>query len=324
MTRRARTPYDKVQAIDDYLSNLTYSTEIDKPPEGADGVEYFLFTQKSGFCLYFASAMAVMLRSVDVPARLAVGYLPGDPGEKPGEYILRDKQYHAWVQVYFPGHGWVDVEATPGGGSAPGSQVAVETPWVSPTAIEQSPAWNPAQLPPYGMMPYPPGIPGDTALPAAGKVNSLALPFAATLGRVLLIIIGGLVLLAMALVPFLVLRRSFYRWLWRIDRGNLAEMAYSRMAVLAGMADLGPKPYQTPLEFAAALGAAFPQEAADADRIARVYADSRFGGRQGKLSLFEEAEVLKARCRVYDRLAGRLGVLSRMLGRGRIKRNGRR
>ncbi len=310
ITRRAPTPYEKVQAIDNYLSGLTYSTKVDKPPAGTDPVEYFLFTQKSGFCLYFASAMAVMLRSVDVPARLAVGYLPGDPGKKAGEYIIRDKHYHAWVQVYFPGHGWVDLEATPGG--AP-SQVDIATPWVSPAAIEQSPAWNPWEyLPPYGPVP---GFPGASASapPGSSQVTSSPLPFAATLGRVLLTVIAGIILLTLALAPLLAMRRSFYRWLWHVDRDNLAATAYARMAALAGMAGLEPKPQQTPLEFAAALGAALPQEAADAGRIAQVYGDNRFGGRQSRLSLFEEAEVLKARCRVYDRLLGRLGTLGRVM-----------
>lgn len=319
LTRRADTPYEKVQAIHDYLSGLTYSTKIDEPPEGVDAVEHFLFGQKSGFCLYFASAMAVMLRSVDVPARLAVGYLPGEPGEKTGEYIIRDKHYHAWVQVYFPGYGWVDLEATPGGSAAQG-QVAIETPWVSPDAIEHSAAWNAWQwLLPYGPWPGQSAVYVSTP-PASGKVTSPVLPFAATLGRILLAIIGGLIFLAVALVPWLALRRSFYRWLWHVDRDNLAATAYARMAALAGMAGIGPKPYQTPLEFAAALGTAFPQEAADAGRVAQAYADSRFGGRRGSPGLFEEAEVLKARCQVYRRLLARAGVLAKFKVMGRTKR----
>jgi transglutaminase-like putative cysteine protease len=318
ITRRVRTPYEKVKAIDDYLSNLTYSTKVGELPEGADGVEYFLFTQKSGFCLYFASAMAVMLRSVGVPARLAVGYLPGEPGNKPGEYILRDKSYHAWVQAYFPGYGWIDLEATPAGGSGTESQVPLDTPWVSPETIAQSPVWDPSQYAGlYGQPLVPPQADAGTAPSGASRTLSGPLPFAAALGRILVICIAGVILLAVVLTPFLALRNTFDRWLWYVDRGDLAETAYARMVSLAGMANLGPRPQQTPLEFAAELGAAFPEEAEDAARIARTYAGSRFRGKREGLSLFEEAEVLKARCRVYTRLLGRLSIVKRVFGRWR-------
>jgi transglutaminase-like putative cysteine protease len=324
LTRRAQTPYEKVRAIDDYLSRFDYATEVTAPPEGTDSIEHFLFTGKSGFCLYFASAMAVMLRSVDIPARLAVGYLPGEAGSAAGEYILRDKYYHAWVQAYFPGYGWVDVEATPSGRGGSESQVASETPWVSPETIEQLSAWDPWQfLPPYLPPPESPQLLAEPQPAPESQFHAGPLPFAATLGRLLLIIIAGAILVAVALMPFLALRKAFFRWLWHVDRGDLPDAAYARMVALAGMVNLGPRPQQTPLEFAAELGAAFPQEAGDVDHIARVYANSRFGGKQSRLGLFEEAEVLKARCRVYSRFLGRLGILGTVFGKGRAFRENR-
>ncbi len=323
ITRRAETPYEKVQAIDNYLSRLPYSTEVDQPPEGADGVEHFLFTEEAGFCLYFASAMAVMLRSVDVPARLAVGYLPGDPGANTGEYILRDKHYHAWAQVYFPDYGWVDLEATPSGSTAAESQVSVETPWLTGDTIDQLEFWEAWLMgPPYGLFPPTSGSSVDPPS-ASSQVISMQLPFAATLGRVLLLLIAGTILVFVALTPFVALRRSFSRWLWHVDRANLAAAAYAKMTALANMVNLGPKPQQTPLEFAAELGSTFPQEAGDVDRIARLYADTRFGGRRVELGLFEEAEILKARCRVFSRLQQRLGTLGTLLGSWRVFREGR-
>jgi hypothetical protein len=320
-TRRADTPYEKVQALDAYLSRLPYSTSISAPPAGTDGVAHFLFTAKSGFCLYFASAMAVMLRSVDVPARLAVGYLPGEPGARVGEYILRDKHYHAWAQAYFPGYGWVDIEATPGGAGAATSQVGVETPIVTPETIAQMPAWDPwLGLPPYGPIDQLPS--GEKVAPALSTKSVVRgpLPFAEALGRILLILIAATIAVVVTVMPFLALRGSFFRWLWHVDRGNLASTAYVKMAALAGMMDLGPRPHQTPLEFAAELGSAFPQVAGDADRIASIYADRRFGGRRPGLGLFEEAEVLKARCNVYSGLLGKLGFMATVFGRWRAFR----
>ncbi len=142
LTANATTPYEKVLKIKDYLSRIPYKTDIKAPPEGTDGVAYFLFTQKAGFCVHFASAMAVMLRSVGVPTRLAIGYLPGDPGSEKGEYILRDKFYHAWPQVYFPGYGWIDIEATPSSAESAGSQVTLSGPVVSSDTIAALPQWD--------------------------------------------------------------------------------------------------------------------------------------------------------------------------------------
>ncbi len=83
---------------------------------GRDVVDFFLFDMKKGYCDHFASAMAVMARSVKVPARVAVGYASGTLDGLLGEYVVRDEDAHAWVEVYFPGYGWVEFEPTPNQG----------------------------------------------------------------------------------------------------------------------------------------------------------------------------------------------------------------
>jgi transglutaminase-like putative cysteine protease len=312
ITSGAKTPYEKITAINNYLEKIPYQKEITPQPQGTDGVEYFLFTQKSGFCLYFASAMAVMLRAVDVPARLVVGYLPGDPGENAGEYILRDKYYHAWPQVYFPGYGWVDLEATPGGGASP---VAVNTPLVSESNTGYQQQWDLwQQYLPYWLNQLPGAGLQDSGSPAA-KYKSRTLPFADELGRALLILFCSVLAIFLLLSPLLALRAAFYRWLWRVDRYSLASRTYSKMCKLAALVKLGPKPQQTPLEFAAELAAVFPQEAGAIDHIAHAYVENRFGRRESKLGLFEEAEILKARYRVYDLLLQRLGITRKLFGK---------
>jgi transglutaminase-like putative cysteine protease len=309
ITRAAETPYDKVTAIDDYLSRFPYIEKIEAPPEGTDGVQYFLFTQKSGFCLYFASAMAVMLRSVDVPSRLVAGYLPGDPGEEVGQYILRDKHYHTWTQAYFTGYGWVDLEATP---SSTNSPVAIIAPWVSGGAIESMPQWDIWQL--YQAMLAQMGASSNITanVTKTAKFRLGPLPFADELGRALVIIFSGALILALLLVPLLALRSAFYRWLWHVDRAAIASRTYNNMCRLASMINLGPRPQQTPLEFAAALATVFPQEVKSLNHIVQAYLENRFGRREGKLGLFEEAEILKARCRVYDVLLQRLGITGKL------------
>ena len=114
ITVNAETPYEKAVLIERNLQRLEYNLEIDAPPFDADGVDHFLFNQKQGYSEYFASAMVVLLRTVKVPARLAVGYTSGEETEVPGIYAVRDSNSHGWVEVYFPGYSWVPFEPTPG------------------------------------------------------------------------------------------------------------------------------------------------------------------------------------------------------------------
>jgi hypothetical protein len=307
LTANATTPYDKVMAINKYLAKIPYDASIKGPPSGADPVEYFLFSQKSGFCLYYASAMATMLRSVGVPSRLVVGYLPGEPGEKVGAYLLKDKDYHAWPQVYFTGYGWVDLEATPGGSD---SGVAIETPWVSGEAIAQFPEWEVWQT--YPLQPLDGSfMPIAASAPKEKTPGNGAFFFADELGMALVIIFAGMLILLIIVSPVLAVRTSFNRWLWHVDRDKLASLAYDKMCNLAARVDLGPRPQQTPLEFAGALSAEFPEQSVAFYHVARTYVENKFG-RRGRLGLFEEAELLKARCLAFDALLTRLGLGGRL------------
>ena len=309
ITSDAKTPYQKVTAIDNYLSQFPYTQEIEPPPEGADGVQYFLYNQKSGFCLYFASAMVVMLRSVDVPARLAIGYVPGEFGEEEGEYILRNKHYHAWPQVYFAGYGWVDIEATPSSG---GSPVNIETPFVSSVTNPENPPSNAAmqwQTAEYWSWLY--GIPLDE--PAVESPFTPGSSFGGGLNRALLILIiaaGAVLLLFVARLAF---RSLFYRWLWRVDREHLASRVYSRMFRLASIVGLEPKPQQTPQEFANELAIALPDQATALENIVRIYTENKFSPRKGRLGPADEVVVLKARHGVYMGLLQRLGLVRKLL-----------
>ncbi len=311
ITAKAETPYDKVSAINIYLSRFRYEEEVEAPTPGVDSVEYFLFTRKSGFCLYFASAMAVMLRTVDVPTRLVVGYLPGEPGDEDGQYILRDKHYHTWPQAYFPGYGWVDLEATPSAEAA----MTVSTPWVSDRVVQEQ--WDSWQR--WGAF-WSPEEPVDVTISEVSEdtvKSSGPWPFAEAMGRVLLGIIVGSMLLLLAASPLLARRSAFYRRLWYVDRSDLASLVYDRMCVLASRVKLGPRPQQTPLEYAAELASVFPLQAGALKNIAQAYVENRFGQREGKLGLFEEADLLKARRPVYDSLLARLGLADKLLHRWR-------
>lgn len=119
ITARERTPYDRVVALQHYLwDNCTYDLQAPRMPVTEDdAVSYFLFTTRRGYCDMFASSLAIMARCVGVPTRLATGYAQGERDPLKEEWVVRDRDRHSWVEVYFPGHGWVPFEATPAGQS---------------------------------------------------------------------------------------------------------------------------------------------------------------------------------------------------------------
>lgn len=103
----------KVEAIDEWLqSNTQYLIEIPPQPPGSDAVDHFLFEDQRGFCEQIASSMALMLRSQGVPARLATGFAPGERNLFSGYFEVRRDDAHSWVEVFFPGTGWIEFDPT--------------------------------------------------------------------------------------------------------------------------------------------------------------------------------------------------------------------
>jgi transglutaminase-like putative cysteine protease len=316
ITANATTPYEKMLKINDYLAGIPYDTDIEAPPEGTDGVEYFLFTQESGFCVHFASAMAVMLRSVGVPTRLAIGYLPGEPGEEQGEYILRDKSYHAWPQVYFPEYGWVDIEATPSSFEVVGSPVTLTEPLVSSDTIRVLPQWGVWSSEMFGLFPAPGGGSAD-AVATSSPLPWSKWAFAAQVGQALLIILCIVILAAFVLILWFFTRSSFYRWVWQVDRGELASTTYGKLCRLGAIIKLSPRPQQTPLEYANVLAAEFPEQADEVQAITQAYLERQFGRREGKVDIYNEARLLKARRSVFEKIMSRMTQVEKLF-RGRL------
>jgi protein-glutamine gamma-glutamyltransferase len=113
ITAGEATPYDKVIAIEDYLrTHYTYALDSPVPENGHDAVDHFLFEARSGFCEQFASAHAIMLRTLGIPARVVTGFTPGGRNPFTGYYEVRASDAHAWVEVYFPGYGWYEFDPT--------------------------------------------------------------------------------------------------------------------------------------------------------------------------------------------------------------------
>lgn len=105
------TAYDQARALELFLRQYPYSLDVELPPENTDPVDFFLFDLQSGYCDYYASAMAVMARTLGLPARVAVGYL-AQPADANGVQTIYQINGHSWAEVYFPEYGWIEFEPT--------------------------------------------------------------------------------------------------------------------------------------------------------------------------------------------------------------------
>ena len=117
ITSSAGSDYDKAARIELYLkTRYGYTLELPRTAE-KDPVANFLFVRKQGHCEYFASSMAVMLRTLGIPARVVNGFRSDEFNDLTGSYVVRAKDAHAWVETYFPGYGWQTFDPTPSGNS---------------------------------------------------------------------------------------------------------------------------------------------------------------------------------------------------------------
>lgn len=142
VTKKATTTVDKVLAIRDYFLSKDSAGQAlfkytDNPgvPDipSASKLQYFLFENRKGYCAYFAGATLFMLRALGIPSRIAVGFLTVDRSDKnKGWYWYYADQAHAWVQVYFPGYGWLDFDTTIGNEEAQESPKPDGTPPMQP------------------------------------------------------------------------------------------------------------------------------------------------------------------------------------------------
>src|SRR6266567_1631280 len=112
---KAVGPHDKAEAIADYL-RLHYGYTLQLPKSTPhDPIANFLFVRRQGHCEYFASSMAIMLRSIGIPSRIVNGFSGGEFNDITSEYVIRASDAHSWVEAYLPGEDWVEFDPTPSG-----------------------------------------------------------------------------------------------------------------------------------------------------------------------------------------------------------------
>ncbi|MEU3573737.1 DUF3488 and transglutaminase-like domain-containing protein [Kitasatospora sp. NPDC036755] len=132
VTAGAQNDYDRATALVNWFTgpNFTYDTSVNGGT-GSNAITVFL-RDRRGFCVHFASTMAAMARTLKIPARVAVGFTPGD--SKGGDvYSVTGRMYHAWPELYFSGYGWMRFEPTPSRGVPARYTEASTTPTTAPT-----------------------------------------------------------------------------------------------------------------------------------------------------------------------------------------------
>ena len=114
LTKTCTSPYEKAIALRDHLRrNYKYVLYAKKVPEGKESVDYFLFTLREGHCEYYASALAVLARSIGLPSRVATGFSPGNYNTLTRQFEVHEYHAHAWTQIYIEKIGWLTFDATP-------------------------------------------------------------------------------------------------------------------------------------------------------------------------------------------------------------------
>ena len=264
---QATNPFDSASALEFYLrTQIKYNDKIPAPPPGMDGVDYLLFDAKEGYCDYYAAALAVMARSLGIPARIATGYTSGTFDAMRGVYQVFQFNAHTWAEVYFPQYGWVQFEPTASQPSLARLQPAAinpNEPKADPTAADLESKFGSR-------------IPKDEEFdPLQGPASPLNLPKAAAeLPWQLLIGGTGLVLIVIgaALGAMWVYEN---RGLKRRARGG--EWAFARMTRLAHWLRVKLAPWQTPFEQARALSQIMPRSEPAIERVAGWYVQERYG-----------------------------------------------
>jgi len=248
-------PYDKVTALEEYLREIPYNENIAPPPPDQDGVDYFLFGVREGYCDYYASAMTVMARAVGIPARLVAGYSQGEYQEEEELYRVRELNAHAWVEVFFPRYGWVEFEPT-------ANEPPIVRPQHPPGAKDREPPerpLRPSMLEEEEKFGEDVELPGGTVEEAFGRGRWwLRTPWIILAVMVSLAVLGGVVWRTILHPPL-------------PAAPHLATRLYERLVHWGQRLNLPWQVHQTPYEQGRLMAQVVPEGRAQIDHITNLY-----------------------------------------------------
>ena len=313
----AATNYDRALALQEYFTGGEFIYSEQAPVEegydgsGASVLGEFL-EEKSGYCVHFSSAMAAMARTLGIPARVAVGFTPGEPTQVAGSPLLQwdvtTFDLHAWPELYFANIGWVRFEPTPGRGIQPSFAALAEDDPATPDVDESVPE------PPVGAEPRPtqsapPALPDELDDGAAADD-----PATAAVNPALWIgPIAGFALLAVLLLPAILRGARRSRRLTAVDDGSAAD-GWAELRDTA--ADLGWRTADTltPRQLGDDLGDLLDSNGARLIASLRLGVEREsFGGREGGLTsddVTKALNLLRREAGLGRRLAARFAPIS--------------
>jgi len=295
-TANSRNEFDRASAISNYLQeHYSYTLDL-RGPVPADPLANFLFVRRAGHCEYFATAMTVMLRTLGIPARYVTGFAPGEYNDLAGDYIIRASDAHAWVEVYFPGHGWLTFDPTPGGNDKRGGvfdRLGLYWDWfqynwgewvvnydfshqltLGRNTFTVSRSWS-QRAHDFYERGRRAAIGAILGLDRRTEASPYFLPGMLVFLVALLMVMRGRALL----------RYLLARWRLRSHRGDatasLAALEYSEMLRLLEKRGWRKSPSQTALEFASAIPA--PEFAAPVSQMTELYQSARFGAHPARV-----------------------------------------
>ncbi len=296
ITARENNPYDQARSIELYLrSHYGYTLELSGTPPQTNALSYFLFQKRAGHCEYFAAAMTVMLRTLDIPARYINGFQTGEFNDVAGDLVVRASDAHSWVEAYFPGFGWLTFDPTPPSNEPPPGMFA-----------QISHYWDWFQLQWSEWVINYDFVHQITVAQNLGRYSRdwaerIRIEFSSSrrrateqlkswqdsvsrspAGRTGILVIFGLFFFAVLILRPEVRRRFAVLWRTRILPAremtpNLASLQYGEMLRVLARSGIYKTPAQTPMEFAQSLPDG--NLAAPVFELTSIYQAARYGGK---------------------------------------------
>lgn len=277
------TVFDVVSALQSHLSNqanFTYSVNNPPVPSNIDAVTWLLQTH-TGYCTYYATAMVTMARLLGIPARIVNGFSQGHYSLQQKAWIVDGSDAHSWVQIYFPGSGWMNFDPTPSFSiNNAGAPTTPPTPTATKPPVASSPTTTPHK------QPTPVAKPTTTQHPTSPASTlhsgdtfaggSLLLTIA------LLALFGSCIALGFALMRYQRARHA--------SRTAIASV-FVRLCRLARLVGIPPAVWQTPYEYTFMLSKHFPQASATLHRLADLFVRERWAAPQQAPDSREQQEL---------------------------------
>jgi transglutaminase-like putative cysteine protease len=266
-------PFRQAVALQNYLRRFTYDLQVGLSKHHTiDDIVDFLETVKRGYCEQFATSMAVMARTLGLPARVAIGFAGGSTGATPDEFEVTTHNAHAWVEIYFAGYGWVQFEPTPRSDSVvvPSYTSQTALPTTSEPTAEPTPTDEPTATSSAGTQ-----VPPELAIPKAG--NSVVEKTLIVTG----LVVGGLLLLLALAFPVAGLVRRSVRRRRARDPQELVAARYLDFLDWCAATGRGRSPGETPFEHARRLAEASTDAQPAVDALAAIAMDAAYAPPNG-------------------------------------------